>query len=692
MAPCQRRRQFATPFTATARIGGLIPAALPGFGAGVKSSASSFVLAAVLLAGVPLQAQEQTLPPLLDPLDGSELPPVDFGPPLVMPPVAPPPPDLLAPLEPLSGFNPAPREDFTFTGVAEEGVRYSVTITGLKPTRLDSQFRRISALYQGQGRPATPAQLASRTNADKALLQRLLFSEGWFGASTDATLSPSPDSRAKVELITQPADRYRWREITLDLIPDDKPELKQGFGLQIRDPIRAAAVEEAEGALRLKLTEAGYPFPEIGARDVVLDADTPTGTYLLTGDIGPPGRFGVIRLVGFQPFDEAHAQVIARFKPGDVYSSLLVDDLRRAMIDTQMFAGVTVTPVDTGEREADGSAITDIRINGNTGPLRRLSGQIGYSSGEGARAEALWRHRNLWKPQGEFTARLVIGTQEQRVAAEMAKRNFGQRDRTLSLLADITNIERPAFEARTVTLSGSLARLSTPIWQKRWTYSIGAEILASDELDLSNPKFNNRQVYFIAALPMSAGYDRSDDLLDPQKGFRLNLAATPEISRTDNLVASYGRIIGDASAYRAVRDNFVLAGRLRLGSIIGAEPEEIAPTRRLYAGGGGSVRGYDFQSIGPVGPSARPSGGRGLFEASLEGRYRFGDFGVVGFVDAGSLTEESVPTLSGTKLGIGVGGRYFTNFGPIRIDVARGLNRGPRDPKIGLYISIGQAF
>ena len=661
----------------------------------MTSADRSIVLAVVLLSATnPAQAQQAApaAAPLLDPLDGSALPPIDFGPPIIMPPVAPPAADLLAPLEPLSGFDPAARNDFTFTGVAEAGVRYSVSVTGLAPTRLGSQFRRISALFQGQNRPATPALLASRTNADKALLQRLLLSEGWYGATTDASITANANSSARVELITQPADRYRWRDIVLDIIPEENPELKEGFGLQIGDPIRAIAVEEAEGALRLKLTEAGYPFPEIGARDVVLDTETPTGTYLLTGDIGLRGRFGAISMVGFQPFDEAHAQVIARFEPGQIYSSALVDDLRRAMIDTQLFAGVTVTPVDTGKREADGTAITDIRINGNAGPLRRLSGQIGYSSGEGARAEALWRHRNLWRPQGEFTARLVVGTQEQRVAAEMQKRNFGLRDRTLSMLADIANIERPAFEARTATLSASLARLSTPIWQKRWTYSFGAEILASDELDRSNEELNDRQVYFIAALPVSAGFDASDDLLDPQQGFRVNLAATPEISRTGDQTASYGRFIADASAYRAVRRNFVLAGRIRLGSIIGAERDEVAPTRRLYAGGGGSVRGYDFQGVGPTGSNERPSGGRGLFEASMEGRYRFGNFGVVGFVDAGSLSENSMPTLSGTQFGIGVGGRYFTGFGPIRIDVARALNRGPRDPKLGLYISIGQAF
>ncbi|MFN3371451.1 MAG: BamA/TamA family outer membrane protein, partial [Sphingomonadaceae bacterium] len=81
-----------------------------------------------------------------------------------------------------------------------------------------------------------------------------------------------------------------------------------------------------------------------------------------------------------------------------------------------------------------------------------------------------------------------------------------------------------------------------------------------------------------------------------------------------------------------------------------------------------------------------------LVGSSAEARYRFGDFGVVGFVDAGAVGEGSLPTLSGSRFGVGVGGRYFTSFGPIRVDVARAINRSPRDPPIALYISIGQAF
>jgi translocation and assembly module TamA len=275
--------------------------------------------------------------------------------------------------------------------------------------------------------------------------------------------------------------------------------------------------------------------------------------------------------------------------------------------------------------------------------------------------------------------------------------NWRQRDRTLEFGFDLANLTPPAYTAQTLALSTQIGRQSTPIWQKRWTWSLGFGLGASREqsraiqprdVDGDLPVRN----FLFVTLPGSVGYDRSNDLLDPTKGFRLKLDVNPEVSREGSRVETYARMFLEGTAYQRIGDDFVLAGRTRVGSIVGADLVNIAPTRRLYAGGGGSVRGYEYQGVGIMGSNDRPIGGRGLFEGSVEGRYRFGDFGVVAFVDAGSVSANSTPTLDGMRFGVGVGGRYFTSFGPIRFDIARGLNRSANDPKIAVYISIGQAF
>ncbi|MGL4542597.1 MAG: autotransporter assembly complex protein TamA, partial [Polymorphobacter sp.] len=155
---------------------------------------------------------------------------------------------------------------------------------------------------------------------------------------------------------------------------------------------------------------------------------------------------------------------------------------------------------------------------------------------------------------------------------------------------------------------------------------------------------------------------------------------------------AYVRAQVEGSYYLPATSRITLAGRLHLGSILGAARGNIAPTRRFYAGGGGSVRGYDFQQVGPKDLEGVPTGGNSLTEASLEARIRFGDWGVVPFVDAGQVNSGTTPGFNNLSFGAGIGVRYFTSFGPVRIDVATPINPGPNDPKIAFYVSIGQAF
>jgi translocation and assembly module TamA len=158
----------------------------------------------------------------------------------------------------------------------------------------------------------------------------------------------------------------------------------------------------------------------------------------------------------------------------------------------------------------------------------------------------------------------------------------------------------------------------------------------------------------------------------------------------------YARAQIDASAYRGVRENVVLAGRLRVGTIAGAGRDEIAPSRRFYAGGGGSVRGYGYQRLGPRDVDGNPIGGSSLAEFGLEARIRLkqfgGNFGIVPFIDGGTLSTGSVPKFGNWQLGAGIGLRYYSSFGPIRIDVGTPLNPQKDDSRVAVTVSLGQAF
>jgi translocation and assembly module TamA len=322
--------------------------------------------------------------------------------------------------------------------------------------------------------------------------------------------------------------------------------------------------------------------------------------------------------------------------------------------------------------------------------VRTIAAEAGYGTGEGFRVSASWTHRNLLKPEGAVMLRGVIGTREQTLGASLRQSNWRRRDWVLNARVAASNIVQTAYAARTLEIAANLERQTNIIWQKDWIWSVGAELLASDERDIV-ARGGARQTYFIAALPATLAYDGSDDLLDPKRGFRLSGRISPEGSLQGGF-NGYVRTQIDSSAYLPLGEKLVLAGRARLGSISGTALNNIAPSRRFYAGGGGSIRGFSYQDIGPRDAFGDPVGGRSLAEFSLEARLRFGAFGVVPFVDAVNIYTESLPRLDKMRIGAGLGGRYYSSFGPIRIDIGTPINRRTGEARVTVFVSLGQAF
>jgi translocation and assembly module TamA len=574
-------------------------------------------------------------------------------------------------------------------------VRYAVEIDGFGKTGLEDEFRDASALLDGDGRAETAAMVQARAHEDEALAVRLLYSQGYYDATALASLDQTADSALKAVVSVTPGKRYRIGEIVINAATTVPSNLiRDSLPLKTGDYIVAADVESAEANIGVKLPENGYAFARVGERDILLDPATVTGDYTLPVNVGPRGSFRGITTSGRkQAFGADHVKVISRFKPGELYDSRKVDDLRRALVATGLFSSVAVDPVRTNVPGPNGTEYIDLHVEQDAGPPRTLAGELGYGTGQGFRAEATWTHRNLFPPEGALIGRVIAGTQEQGVSGTFRRSNAGKRDRTFQAGVLLNHQKYDAYEAFTAGLNISWARQSTPIFQKRWTYSYGAEILLSNEKTTIDPATaeSKRLTYFIGSLPVQLGYDRSNDLLNPTKGFRANLRVSPEASLQGN-ISPYVRGTFDLSGYYPVSDALVIAARTRLGTISGAARDQIAPSRRVYAGGGGSVRGFGYQELGPKDVNDDPIGGRSVNEFAVEGRYRFGNYGVVAFVDAGQVYESSVPRFSDIRYGVGVGGRFYTDFGPFRADIAMPINRQPGESKFTLYIGIGQAF
>ncbi len=662
-----------------------------------------------MATAVPACAQTpESAPAATLPSDDAEfdaaLPPLDetAAPPAAEPPVAETPaPELEQPLPPLAGFDltpPPPTTVEAASGEAPRRIPYTLRVEGLKQVGLEDEFRSLSALLNDGKKAANAAQIRARAQEDVGLAERLMHSEGYYDGVATLALpqSAAPGASVPVTITAAPGSRYKFEAITITgLEPEPYGYARDALELKRGQPIVAAAVEEAEARVMLRLPERGYPFVKVGQRDIVLDPATVTGDYTLPVESGPKSRFGALRTEGDPVFALDHLNVFPRFDAGETYDNRKVDDLRQALIATSLLSTVAIEPVRTGEIQPDGTETVDLLVRQSRGRPRTLAASGGYGTGEGIKVMGSWEHRNLFPPEGALIVDATVGTQQQAVGATFRRSNAGLRDRTFQAGATVSRQRFDAFDAETITLGTSLSRQSTPIWQKRWTYSIGAELTATRETPYDPEDFSRpRSTYLIAALPLQGGYDGSDSLLDPTRGVRVNARLSPEAQKRTGGGGfdSYARMLVETSSYYPLMDSLVIAGRARVGSIVGAARDDIAPSRRLYSGGGGSVRGFGYQQLGPKDVNNDPIGGRSVTEFAVEARYRFGDYGVVPFFDAGRVGESSTPSLSGMRYGLGIGARYYTNFGPFRLDVATPLNRRPGESKVAVYISIGQAF
>ena len=567
------------------------------------------------------------------------------------------------------------------------------------------RYRALSTIEELDDADTDTAQLAARAREDEELLANLLRVYGYYDAQVIQSVGAveagedTADQSPTVRFDIVPGERYRYGAVELgDLqAAQDYEALREAFGIYPGDYLQSDTIVQEQFDLDRALGETGYPFAEIGEPQLLIDHERVEGD--LTLNVEPNGKYVFGEVVSNDPgfLSGRHLATIARFEPGDTFKRSLSMDLRRAVTATGLVSTVEVTPREVTPPQAGEPGVVAMDVALRRAKLRTIAGAIGYGSEEGVRVQASWEHRNLFPPEGSLRLRGIVGTQEQLAGVTFRKNNFGGRDRVLTLDAYANTIDSPAFEARTVALTGIYERKSTLLFQKEISWSGGIELIATQERP---PKIDGitqpRQTYFVAALPATILLDETDDLLDPTRGFRLGARLSPEASTTNGVESFYLRSQIDGSYYQSIGDDLVVAGRATFGSIPGADLLDIAPSRRFYAGGGGSVRGYGFRKIGPSNELDEPTGGRSLVELAVEARIRTGFMdgavSIVPFVDAGSVGTGPTPDFEEIKIGAGVGLRYHTGFGPIRVDVGVPLNPDEDDAPVAVYVSLGQAF
>jgi translocation and assembly module TamA len=575
-------------------------------------------------------------------------------------------------------------------------LRYKAKITGVEDSNLADLLDEVSELKTLDDRlPTSEEALRRRADRDLGLLQDAAHSLGYWNAQFSYEINAASDP-VDVTVLANPGSLYRIVSIEIRN-PDGKPLLipidpaAPPLPLKPGDPARTEPVIATENALLAALGHAGYPFAKRGERRVVVDHDTRTMavTYML--DPGPRMRFGAASVIGLERLDPDYVERRVQWRSGEPYDNRKVDETRKRLIESGLFSTVKITPVND-------TAVPDqarMEIETTERAHRTIGAGLAYNTSEGAGARVFWENRNLFGGAEYLRLALDVGQQKNDVSANFRRPDWLATDQDLVASAEIGDDTPVAYHSRYARLSSGIERRFRP------DLTLGAAISIEkanvvQEANLGSLTATQRtQHYSLVAVPLYLKLDRSDDLLNPSRGYRgqTNLILYRSFSGPD-LTFTSGRI--SASTYQRLTDSdrYVIAGFAAVSSIEGASLAELPADKRIYAGGGGSIRAYAYQKAGPLDLNNNPIGGKSSLELSLEARIKITDtIGIVPFVDAGSFYPSSVPQL-GHQLfyGPGLGLRYYTAFGPVRLDVATPLKRRSADSPIQVYISLGQAF
>ena len=563
---------------------------------------------------------------------------------------------------------------------------------------LDAELRREleRAVGEVDGAPSSRFEARRRARTAMESAQALLRSEGYYQPTLQDDVE-GEDKPVAVVTVT-PGHRFELGETKINWVapvPDAEAATTASadIGLKPGDPGRAADILAAEGQIVARLSREGYADAKAEPRRVVVDHATFTVQPNFNIASGALVRLDGVRVRTRGPTNPQWVAGLAPWKAGDRYDPEDVAELERRLLDTGVFEGVGVSLSPPDQIDADGLRPVIVTLSDRSSSL--LEAGATYSTAEGSGVDVFQTRFNRLGRAATLKYGARLASIDSRLGGEASLPHWGHAGRTLKLSSYLVREQTDAYDRDAIALSADLSqRIGKTSF---FTYGLGVDAgrYTENRFDpiTQAPITFDRDLAILTARG-AAFMDRSNDPLNPTNGFRLYLSAQPTAVTGEDTIL-FLRTEGQATGYLPLQDGAktVLAGRARLGSIIGGQELTVPSDRLFYSGGGGSVRGYSYQSINPRLPNNKPRGGLSLFETSIEVRHDIGDkFQAVAFVDAGSVGFLATPNFNNMRYGAGVGVRYKLPFGPVRADIAMPLDKREGDSNFQLYISIGQAF
>ena len=591
-------------------------------------------------------------------------------------------------------------EDDKKNSAITDPVQYDVTINGVDDD-LKDQLEEASALVQDEDDPVNgDLGVVIKARDDRERLIANLYEEARYGAVVDVSVNGVPidelppvpvfprDRPVPVAITVEPGPEFVIGNINLtgdaaQFDPEDYELVPGGnAGSQL--------VVNAADRMVVDLGKQGRPLAKLETRSLVADHDTNTVEITIGVEGGPVADLGDVEAEGSKSVNHKFIRKWSRLRPGQRYSPEEIKDATERLRKLGVFSSVAITHPE----RLDEAGNIPLSIKVIDGKQRYFGVGAQFSSIDGIGLSGYWGHRNLFgnaeslKISGSVS-RLgeawTVRDLDYAAAIEFSKPAIFDGRSTLNAKLSALSEHPETYREASVTAAANVSYELT-----RWdTFTAGGDLTYSDSEDVYGQKR-----YLTASLPVTYMRDASNDKLNPTEGYKAYLAVTPSYEfKRQNFFSSFE---ASASGYLGLGadDNVVLAAKLSAGSILFAPDITDIPTaRRFFAGGGGSVRGFGYKEISPRDANGEALGGRSYLTTSLEARVKVTDtIGIVPFLDVGSVTYNSVPDFSDIRAGAGIGLRYATPFGPIRLDVAVPINPYPDGAKFGIYAGIGQSF
>lgn len=503
---------------------------------------------------------------------------------------------------------------------------------------------------------------------------------GYYQARVETEVKPASDKDKPAQLIirVEPGEPVRLRNVTVRVdgpaselkafrIPDSK-------ALRPGEQLNHGIYEDAKRLIQNQASRYGFFAGRFERQRLAVDPQAGVADIELVYLSGPRYRLGAVTFGGDAPLDNDLLQRMVSFKPGTPYDSELIAELNNDLQSSGYFDSVRV---DAAPTAAVGEDIpVDVRLD--TRKPRTLGLGLGFSTDVGPRGKANWT-RHWVNPQGHS-----YGWETELSAP---RQNVGLWY-DIPLDPPLTDKLRFAGGYQNEEISGTdtLSKLLTvgPEWHSKlpsgWQRVISLkyqreEYRLGDDSGLSN----------LLMPGVSFSYLRSDNRIDPHNGYRLQFdlqAAKEGLGSDTNLI--HGNVL--LKGLTTLGQNHRFLGRVQFGgSATNGYQQNIPPSLRFFAGGDQSVRGYDYQSLSPKNNQGDRIGGRYLVAGSAEYQYSIAEkWRLATFVDQGnSFNSLEFPSL---KTGVGIGVRWVSPVGPLRLDLARALDD---DGGFRLHFSMG---